>query len=376
VARALTQAGAPVYGCDPDPLEIGHFSSLVRKDAGFSAEPDDERRLAGLLAFSEASAQRPVLFTAGDDQIEWVARHHPRLAPRFRLQDCARPEVALRYVDKREFYAFAATFGAELPVTHYPRNAEELAAIAADLRYPVILKPLRGHAWRKRLRGAKVIVAADAGELKREYARVSGADAELMVQEVIGGPEKNIAVAACAIGSRGQVLGVFTARKRRQFPYYYGSASCCTSEWLPQIADLSLTLLSRMGFRGVCGTEFKRDPRTGRWILIEINPRPTLWFDLARVAGVNLVEAAYRDLAGLPPAPVARQRDGVEWRYLARDWATCARYRMRRDADAPGLREILRLPESEAIASRLDPKATAAYPFYVLVHALRHLVPA
>jgi predicted ATP-grasp superfamily ATP-dependent carboligase len=238
----------------------------------------------------------------------------------------------------------------------------------------VILKPLRGHAWRKRLRGAKVVVAADPGELRREYSRLAGPDQGLMVQEVITGPERDIAVAACAIGSRGQVLGVFTARKRRQFPYYYGSASCCTSEWMPEIADLSLELLARMEFRGVCGTEFKRDSRNGRWILIEINPRPTLWFDLARVAGVNLIEAAYRELAGQPLPPLGRQRDGLEWRYLARDWVTCARYWMRRDADAPRLSEILRLPASEAIGSRLDPRATVAYPAYVLVHALRHLV--
>jgi predicted ATP-grasp superfamily ATP-dependent carboligase len=277
-------------------------------------------------------------------------------------------------VDKRRFYDFAEQCGATLPVTHYPRGAEEMAALSGTLRYPVVLKPLRGHAWRKRLRGAKVIVADGADELMRLYSQLEGFDAGWMVQEVVTGPERNIMVAACAVGSRGQVLGVFTARKRRQFPYYYGSASCCSSEWMPEIADMSLELLSRMGFRGVCGTEFKRDPRSGRWLLIEINPRPTLWFDLARASGVNLIEAAYRELAGLPLSPPARQRDGPEWRYLARDWVTCARYRMRRDPDSPGLSEIFRVPTSEAIASRLDPLATATYPLYVIVHALRHWV--
>jgi predicted ATP-grasp superfamily ATP-dependent carboligase len=140
------------------------------------------------------------------------------------------------------------------------------------------------------------------------------------------------------------------------------------------VAERSLDLLSRLDFRGVCGTEYKRDPRSGRWMLIEINPRPTLWYDLARAEGINPVEAAYRDLAGLEPLPPARQRNGVLWRYLARDWAACARYWIRRDLDAPRLAEVFRWPDSEAIFSPGDWAACVAYPAYVVAHAARHFM--
>lgn len=374
VARALRETGARVYGHDPDPLEIGRCSSLMRALPGAPSRGAGPRLIEALLEFAARSPSPPVLFTAGDDQIEWVAEHHGALGERYRLQGCAAPEVVRRLVDKRPFYDWMATLGADLPATHFPAALGDVEKVAPRLSYPAILKPARGHAWRRHLHGAKVVQVRNADELLDAYRIQARFDPALLIQEVVPGPEREIAVAACAVAQDGRSLGVVTARKSRQYPYFFGSASYCVSEWMPDIAELSLHLLARMHFRGLCGTEFKRDPRTGRWRLIEINPRPTLWYDLARAAGVNLVDAVYRDLAGLPPKPVASQRDGVCWRYLARDWVACAKAWGRRDPDAPRLVEALRCPDVEAIAWWRDPLATLFYPLYVLLHAGRHLV--
>lgn len=374
VARALHAAGVSVYGCDPDPLEIGQFSSALRRLPRHPGQRDSRHLLTAVLDFCRRCEAGPVIFTAGDEQIEWLAEHYSRLEPYARIQHCARPEVASRFIDKRSFYRWMHSLEVDLPATLFPSSEAEVEAAARDLRYPVILKPARGHAWRRHLRGAKVVEASNPEVLLQSYRGLAHFDPAVVIQEVVPGPEKEIVVAACAIASDDRPLAVFTARKWRQYPYYFGSACYCVSEWVPEVADLSLELLSRLRFRGACGTEFKRDPRTGRWKLIEVNPRPTLWYDLARVSGVNPVEAVYRDLVGLPPAPRPRQRDGPTWRYLARDWVACMHAWLRSDPDAPGLRAALRWPESEAIAWSRDPGACLVYPFYVVAHAARHLV--
>jgi len=373
VGRALASAAVPVYGFDSDPLEIGHFSSSFSRSPSQPSRQRDDTLLDSLRQLARAGAGPPALFPAGDDQIEWVARNYEALAPHFRLQGCARPDVAKRFVDKRSFYSWMQETEAETPRTCFPESEADLQASASDLRFPVILKPARGHAWRRHLRGAKVIEVADAAALFSVYREQARFDPAMVVQEVIPGPERDIAVAACAAAEDGTVLGVFTARKSRQYPYLYGSASYCVSEWLPDVADLSLDLLARLGFRGLCGTEYKKDPRTGRWVLIEINPRPTLWFDLSRASGVNLVESVYRDLVGLPRRPFPRQRDGVVWRYLARDWVACLKAWRRGDPDAPGLGAALRWPDTEAICSAREPLSCLIYPFYLVAHAARHL---
>ena len=58
--------------------------------------------------------------------------------------------------------------------------------------------------------------------------------------------------------------------------------------------------------------EFKRDPRDGRFCLMEVNARHWKWHGLAARCGVNLSYVAYRDAIG-DPYIARRQQDGVKW---------------------------------------------------------------
>src|SRR5690606_28708044 len=79
--------------------------------------------------------------------------------------------------------------------------------------------------------------------------------------------------------------------------------------------------------RGICGAEYKRDPRDGRLKIIEINPRPTLWFQATHDAGKRIAEAAVRDLAGKPQPDDSPQDDSLRWRYGLKDMASARFYR-------------------------------------------------
>ncbi|MCX6373784.1 MAG: hypothetical protein NTX16_12065, partial [Actinobacteria bacterium] len=77
-------------------------------------------------------------------------------------------------------------------------------------------------------------------------------------------------------------------------------------------AEAGLRLLHELGFWGVSQVEFKRDPRDGRYCLMEVNARHWLWHSLSTVCGVDLSYAAYADVIGRPfSAP--RQIDGPRW---------------------------------------------------------------
>ena len=57
-----------------------------------------------------------------------------------------------------------------------------------------------------------------------------------------------------------------------------------------------------LGFHGISQVEFKRDPRDGRYKLMEINPRLWQWHGLAAACGVDLPRIAYCDLLGAAAA--------------------------------------------------------------------------
>ena len=66
--------------------------------------------------------------------------------------------------------------------------------------------------------------------------------------------------------------------------------------------------------------DFKRDPRDGRWHLLEINARGSLWMYLGAVNGVNLARAAYDYLVfGLKPA-ASSQRSDYRWLAIGLDY--------------------------------------------------------
>ena len=113
-------------------------------------------------------------------------------------------------------------------------------------------------------------------------------------------------------------LGVFVSRKVRQHPRGFGEARIAESEWVEEVVEVTLRLLSELSFHGVSGTEYKRDPRDGRLKLMEVNARHWLHHPLATLAGINLSLIAYSDAIG-QPIEGGRQIDGIRWVDLARE---------------------------------------------------------
>jgi hypothetical protein len=90
------------------------------------------------------------------------------------------------------------------------------------------------------------------------------------------------------------------------------------SVWLQDVADSGLRLLQEIGYHGVAGVEFKRDPRDGRLKLMEINARHEMWHGFASKLGVSVSVAAYLDAVGRPLA-APRQIDGPRYIWATRD---------------------------------------------------------
>jgi len=121
--------------------------------------------------------------------------------------------------------------------------------------------------------------------------------------------------------------------------------------WVDEVVDAGLHLLRALGCNGLSQVEFKRDPRDGKFKLMEVNPRLWQWHSLARASGVDLPLIAYRDLTG-------ERVEAVRMNGGRRKWAILL---------MPGERPVLpRPPFVEATWSWRDPKPA-------VVHAVRAL---
>ncbi|MFC1897877.1 hypothetical protein ACFLX8_04890 [Chloroflexota bacterium] len=230
------------------------------------------------------------------------------------------------FADKECFYKMCLEQGVELPVTYFPQNLRDVKSFSQELCYPCIIKPSFPHLWRRKLRGAKVIHIRNPQELISEYERIHHWDKHVVIQEVIPGEENRIFIFGGYFNKNSEPLAVFTGRKLRQFPPKFGSASLAESVWKPEIAEMSITLLKKLKFSGICGTEYKLDPRDNRFKMMEINQRHCLWCSLIEASGVPFTYVSYRDLIGDPLSVTYRQTEGIKRIYTARDIASSFSY--------------------------------------------------
>ncbi len=325
--RELARAGVPVTGVGPD----RQTASRSRYLENCIIEPDETKRLERLMALGGEA--RPVLIPTSDQDIDFVVRHAETLSQRFAVQ-ASYLGGPPRIFGKAGFYAACREHGIGTPRGWEARRSG-LAGLAGEVVFPCLIKPSEIHAVKDYMAGRKVLIARGRAEFDAMVSGLPADDLIWLVQEIIPGPESEITLYCAHFGADGAPQQAFTARKLRQYPPGFGSASLVRSEDLPETRELAERLLTGIGYRGIAAVEFKRDPRDGKLKAIEANARPSLWFAAAAAAGKRVALAAYNELAGRPAPGDRAQTNGVQWRYLLKDLYARAFYWRRGDFILP-----------------------------------------
>ena len=314
VARSLGRRGVTVRFLS-GPNGLAGYSRYTERVADWpGAEAPDALDWLEAYAGSDGVGGW-VLIPAGDSEVRLVTHHHKRLSALYRLTTPAW-EVTRFAADKTLTYLRAAELGIGHPRTYH--IADLAAAEAADLVYPVILKPAmkeglndltRDKAWR----------ADDRFEFLEMFAHglpLAGKGG-LVVQELIPDDGTN-QFSYCAFCEGGEPRVVMTARRTRQKPRKAGTGTYVeTLGPCPFEADAAAFLRS-LAYTGLVEIEFMRDPRDGSYRLIDVNPRVWTWNALGLPAGVNFAWAAWEHANGWPVTR-GRAAPGHAWVYGPRD---------------------------------------------------------
>lgn len=316
LVRPLGLGGIRCAVVAPEASALAH-SRYTERLLPFRMEDGREEELIdALVGFGLREAHKPVLFVEEDMQLLMVSRHRHRLAAAFRF---ALPEAGFieDMVDKARFQRLAQALDLPVPRARVLHPDAGSRPPDLDLRYPLVLKPLtRRESWAAIEQGAKAVQIDGADDLAALWPRLMAAGLDLLVQELIPGPESQIESYHVYVDAHGAVAGEFTGRKIRTYPATYGHSTALTiTDIRGQAADvaaLGRAVAARIGLRGVAKFDFKRAP-DGRLYLLEVNPRFNLWHHLGAVAGVNLPALVYADLTGRERPPAAVARPGPCW---------------------------------------------------------------
>ncbi len=316
IVRSLGRRGIPVWVLK-DEHWIASTSRYARHSEAWPALSTADQRDYLLDLATRYQLDDWAIFPTTDESAALLAHHHSALAERFRLTTPEWDVMRWAY-DKRLTYRLAGELQIGHPSTCYPTSWTAVEQL--DCAYPVILKPaIKEQANRFTIEKAWRI--NDRQSLLRRYAeaRELVEPEMIMVQEMIpGNGESQFSYAALC--QEGRPLASLVARRARQYPLDFGRASTYVETVdQPDVETLAQRLLAAMAYTGLVEVEFKRDPRDGRFKLLDVNARVWGWHTLGRQAGLDFPYLTWAFVQG-DPVPRMRARPGVRWIRLATDF--------------------------------------------------------
>jgi len=325
IIRSLGRMKIPVYLVNNQSLCIGRFSKFTTKFFLCRNYQDPDVLVLFLtdLAISEG-IDGWVVFPTNDAAVYSVSTRKKTLEQYFRIPT---PEwkVTQNAYNKKLTYAIAERCGIPVPETKYPENLNHLIAISETIHYPVILKPAVMYTYFLST-GRKAVIVRNPAELINEYRQMSFVISpdDIMVQEIIPGRPGQL-YSFCSFYKDGKTLATCTARRHRQKPMDCGKGTTfARSEEVPELAEYGSKFLQEIGYYGLSEVEFKKDPRDGKYKMLEMNARTWLWHSLAIQCGVDFPYILYMDQITGSTKSNGQFRIGAQWVHFYTDFAISA----------------------------------------------------
>jgi carbamoyl-phosphate synthase large subunit len=226
------------------------------------------------------------------------------------------PDAIKRGEDRLAFKETMTELGIEMPKSQIAYNLDEAEAIATELGYPVVVRPaytmggtgggLTYNAEELRVIASRGIAASMIGQVLIEESVEGWEELEL---EVIR-DSKNQMITVCFI-ENVDAMGVHTGDS-------YCTAPMLTidPELQKRLQDYSYKVVEKIGVIGGTNIQFAHDPKTGRVVIIEINPRTSRSSALAsKATGFPIALVSAKLAAGLTLDEIPYWRDGTLDRY-------------------------------------------------------------
>ncbi len=287
----------------------------------------EEKLLNFLLSLAEKYQGDKVLMPSVDECSYFVGKYHQQLSEKYLIP--APDWGAVRKINNKRFqYESADSLGIPIPETYFPKTMAEVIEFSKKIsNYPYVIKPNVSFEWKlkttkSKARGKKGIQVNNADELIQRAEEVFVPDHEFMIQEVIGGRDERLVTFLGFFNSQHELDSYFIRKKIRQCPIDFGYCTLTESCHNPIVLEQSEKLLRFLNYHGIAGVEWKLDPTTDTYKLIEINARPVNTTGCAIASGIDLPSIAYFSKIGKPLAPAREWQDGQRWAWLAMDfWA-------------------------------------------------------
>ncbi len=357
IARSLGRRGIPVYIVD-DQFCVSSFSRYATKVIRVDTILDERKTVEAVLNVGQRYNLRNwILFPTRDENVAAFSRYRAELAKFFRVTTGDWDSIEWAW-DKKKTYELAEKLDIPCPKTFNPKSSEELPAIFS--RLPLAIKPAVKENFFYAT-GAKAWRADTPEQLVSLYEKATRQikPEEILIQEIVPGDGQE-QYSYCAFVQNGVPTCVLTARRARQHPREFGrAATYVETVEAPEIELYSERFLKAINYHGVVEIEFKRDPRSGQYKLLDVNARTWGFHSIGSASGVDFPYLTYADQLGLPIEPT-RAKAGVGWIRMLSDIPTAAADMVHGSLSLRMYFDSLRATRVESVFSWQDPLPSLA----------------
>jgi predicted ATP-grasp superfamily ATP-dependent carboligase len=179
--------------------------------------------------------------------------------------------------NKYKTICLASELGIAIPKTMLVNSVDSVDSIPESIGLPAIVKPVKGSGSRG------FLVLRDTAALNQVPGSILKYG-NLVAQEFI---PSSVAIGVSLLLNQGQARAVFAHRRIVQFPADGGPSIVRESVHHHEAEEAARLLMESLKWHGVGMVEFRVDSRTGRPVLMEINPRFWGSLPLAIASGVD-----------------------------------------------------------------------------------------
>ena len=263
-----------------------------------------------------AKNSKIILFPTMDAIVLYLSEHRYSLLSSIYLSFPSHETVQL-LMDKTLFKKFAKQHGFLIPKTFIINNYKEIKEVDKYLKFPILLKTPQ----KMYIKGiAKAHILNNKNDLISLYKKIFPLCNTYILQEFIPGGDDQVYFCMQYISQKGKLLASFTGRKIRQWRPLCGGTASCEPAYAPELHELTYEIFKKANFWGIGSIEYKKDPRDGKYYVIEPTVSRVDYQEGVAIAnGVNIPYIAYCDILGLPVKPAIKNGGNKAWMCVTAD---------------------------------------------------------
>ncbi|MGE4062935.1 MAG: ATP-grasp domain-containing protein [Rhodospirillaceae bacterium] len=297
IARCLQRHGIDVHVAsllpDNPPLRS-------RTLASFHLAPDETKAFVAFVTSLVRAHNIKLVYPCGDEALTLLAHTHAQLQEVVKLASPP-PPAARAVLNKDITLAKAAELGIPAPAEHTFADEAAFRDALPSIRFPLIAKPKSKEEGGK----PRIRYLNTPADLERELASDPRFFSSYLVQEYIPGVGVGIEI----LIHDGQPVAAFQHRRLSELPIGGGVSVRARAEAVSgELRRHALRLLRGLDWNGVAMVEFRHDPLTDRFALMEINGRYWGSVSLSLTCGIEFPWYEWQLAHGEHPTPPHRYK--------------------------------------------------------------------